>query len=213
MSYDYSPSQSPLESTPEALQRWIYDELLRISSNVLYQREGWQDVRIAATSTNLGGSKDPAFTKMQDDGAGSQGVFGYSFSQTQEQELYFAVQIPHGRTRNSELRPHVHWSPVDGTSGDVVWGLEYTLANVNGTFGTTTILNATDSTDSTADKHHVVGFTAISGAGVKDSAMLICRVFRDATDAADTYGAGAILLEIDFHVLMGQLGSDLEFPV
>lgn len=211
MSYDYTPNQPPLEEALAELKRYMYDELLAVSNNLLYQRDGWQDVRIAATAATAG-SNPPTWTQFTDDGAGSQGVFGYRFSQTVDEELYFVVQLPHGRVRNSELRPHVHWAPSTAAAGGVAWGLEYTLANVNGTFGNTTIIVATDTTDSTALKHHVVGFDAISGSGVKDSAMLVCRVFRDVSDAADTYGAGAFLLEIDFHVLMGQLGSDMEFP-
>jgi hypothetical protein len=69
---------------------------------------------------------------------------------------------------------------------------------VNGTFGTTTIVEVTDDADGVAKKHQVVGWTAISGTGITSiSAMVMGRVYRKAT--ADSYGADAALLEIDIH--------------
>ena len=37
--------------------------------------------------------------------------------------------------------------------------------------------------------------------------MMVCRLFRDATDAADTYDADAVLLEFDVHYKVNMLGS------
>lgn len=209
MSYDYSPSMPP--HNPEAFRAWVYDELRKVSSNFLYQREGWNDLRVPVTSTKLGGSKDPGFSQVKDNGSGSQGVFAYVFSKATEEELYFITQLPHGRVNNSALRPHIHWSPTDTDTGTVRWGLEYTIANVNGTFGNTTLIYCEDAGDGTADKHQVKGFAEISGSGIKDSAALICRVFRDAGHANDTYDNDAALLDIDFHVLLQRHGSDEEY--
>lgn len=51
----------------------------------------WDDLRIPISATKLGGSKDPTFSQVLNDGAGSQGVFAYVFSASQEKELYFVA--------------------------------------------------------------------------------------------------------------------------
>jgi len=68
----------------------------------------------------LGGSKFPTFTKITDDGSGSQGVFTYEFSASQEQEIYFVAQLPHGYKSGTDLYPHIHWYPTNTDTGSVV---------------------------------------------------------------------------------------------
>jgi hypothetical protein len=41
--------------------------------------------------------------------------------------------------------------------------------------------------------------------------MLAWRLYRKADDAADTYGADARMLELDFHYQKNSLGSGAEF--
>lgn len=194
-------------------KRWVTNELGAVSNNLLYQREGWQDASMAVTATKLQGSKDPDFTKFADDGAGSQGVFSYAFDKNTEEEVYFELQLPHGRVPKSNLRPHVHWAPTSAAAGNVVFGLEYTAANVGDVFPDTTIITSeVDPAAGVAKTHQIAGFDEINGVGVTDSAVFLCRVFRDATNADDTYGADVVILSLDFHVLMRGLGSDEEYP-
>jgi hypothetical protein len=51
-------------------------------------------------------------------------------------------------------------------------------------------------------------FTAIANGSHTISSMLVCRIFRNATDATDdTYDDDAGLLEIDFHYEADMVGS------
>ena len=43
------------------------------------------------------------------------------------------------------------------------------------------------------------------------SSMLICRLWRDSANAADTYGSDVGLLYIDAHVELDKLGSNSEY--
>lgn len=179
----------------------------------------WDDLRVPVLSTKLGGTKDPDFTQVFDDGDSSQGVFSYLFSATTEEELYFAVQIPHGWKYESSLNPHVHWFPVaNGSAGQKVsWGLEYTVAKIGSAFADTTIVYGdTPIPDETlvANTHYLTEFPSISMIGITNvSAMLICRVFRDATGTGgtDNYANDAALIEIDFHYESDRIGSDNEY--
>ena len=179
----------------------------------------WNDLRIPAISTKLGGSKDPHFVKVYDNGSGSQGVFTYAFDASTEEELYFMVQIPHGWVYGTALDPHIHWiAKANGTGTQKVsWGLEYTVAKIGGTFGNTTIIYGNEAhvvETIAAGKHYLTDLTAIDMTGVDGvSTMLICRVFRDATGAGltDDFASDAYILEIDFHYQLDHFGSTYEY--
>lgn len=179
----------------------------------------WDDLRVPVLSTKLGGTKDPDLAKVFDNGSSSQGVFSYLFSATTEEELYFAVQLPHGWKYESSLHPHVHWFPTaNGSAGQKVsWGLEYVLGKIGSVFGNTTIIYGdTPIPDETlvANTHYLTEFPEISMTGITDvSAMLLCRVFRDAAGSGgtDDYVNDVALLEIDFHYESDRIGSDNEY--
>lgn len=184
-----------------------------ISNTGLLKLEGdatlEDDLRVPITSTKVGGSKDPGFAKFKDNGSGSQGVFTYVFDATNEEELYFTVQLPHSYKPGSDINAHVHWSPTTTNTGNIVWGLEYTWQNIDSTFGNTTLITGTDTADGTAYKHQLQSIGDISGTGYIESSMLVCRVYRDADNPADTYDADAALLEIDFHYQVEKFGADV----
>lgn len=173
--------------------------------------EAWDDLRIPVTATNTGPTKAPTFAQFRDDGASSTGVFTYQFSFTQENELFFQVQIPHGYKLQTDLHPHLHWSPtVSGTSGTVHWGLEYTYATISGTWPNTTTIEVDADVDGDA-KHQYTEFPVISGTAFTGlSAMLSCRVYRDPTNPNDDYNQLVSLHEIDFHFIRDTLGSAQE---
>ena len=168
----------------------------------------WDDLRFPLIAQKLGGVNDPNFVKVLDNGSGSTGLYAYAFDKAAEEEAFFIVQFPHQRKSGSNIVPHVHWMPTGTNTGNVVWGLEYSWANINGTFGNSTIITVTDAGSGTADDHLIAYFDAISGTGKTSSSMMLCRVFRDATNVADTYDEDAALLEVDFHIEIDKLGDD-----
>jgi hypothetical protein len=172
-----------------------------------------EDLRVPMTSTKLGGSKDPGFSVFKTNGAGSQGIFIYWFDKSAEEELYFAVQMPHS-WKGTAITPHIHWIPkTNGAlNATVEWGFEYSWSAIGGTFGNSNIIytKTTTSGDTTlvADKHYMSNFADITLATPGLSSMLICRVFRNATDGTDdTYDDDAGVLEFDFHYEIDSLGS------
>lgn len=179
----------------------------------------WDDLRVPVFSTKLGGTKDPDLAKVFDNGSSSQGVFTYLFDASTEEELYFAVQIPHGWKYETSLYPHVHWFPIaNGSAGQKVsWGLEYTICEAGSVFGNTSIIYGDTSMPNetlVAKTHYITEFSEISLTGIDSvSAMLLCRVFRDAagTGGTDDYANDAALLEIDFHYESDRIGSDNKY--
>lgn len=178
---------------------------------------GWTDLRVPLSSTKLGGSKDPAYAKFRDDGAGSQGVFAWFFSDSSEDELYFETQLPHEWITGTELRPHLHLARVaTAVSGTKVrFGLEYTVSNpVNApgnTFGTTLFTGGT-LTVGAAYEHQILQMTAISGADLRASAVLVGRLYRDVGHADDDWAAAVAALSFDIHYQQRGAGSLDEYP-
>jgi hypothetical protein len=163
----------------------------------------WDDLRIPGSSVQKGASAPDLGTFL---GSGNLLVNRFDGNATTEQ-IYFTAQLPHSYKQGSDIYPHIHWTPTDGNAGNVKWQLEYSWQNINGTFSGTTTLTVTDSTDSTAWKHLLAPFSAITGTSKTISSMLVCRLFRDPSDGDDTYGSDAALLEIDFHFEIDTVGS------
>jgi len=178
----------------------------------------WDDLRFPALSLKLLGFSDPDPVQLADDGAGSTGVYSLGFSNTQDQEVFCAVQLPHEWKEGSDIYPHVHWAPNAATVGDegVTWALEYSWANIGvvdgvGTpvaFGNTSTITIDDIDTFTAKEHRMINFAPVSATGKTFSSMLMCRLYRDVSDPSDDYGDDALLLEFDIHYEIDSLGSD-----
>jgi len=167
----------------------------------------------------IAGQRSLTWQKILDNGAGSQGILAYLFDASTEEELYFAVQVPHSWKFGTALHAHVHWAPsANGGAGEMVsWGLEYSVADIGSTFPDSTIAYGnTPVPDETlvANRHYLTEIAEISMSGIASvSPMIMCRVFRDATGAGatDDYGNDVALLEIDFHFEIDSLGSRDEY--
>ncbi len=165
----------------------------------------WTDLRVSFTEAQPGPANNPGFDVFQ--GA----VRAYHFDPNAEEELFVIVQIPHSYKYGTDLHPHIHWAPTTTNTDPVRWCLEYTLAEVDGTYGAPTTLCENDAADGTAYKHQYFDLGNISGAAIDTlSATLVCRVYRDADDAADDYTGDAVGLELDFHFEKDAFGSDEE---
>lgn len=187
----------------------------------------WDDMRVPLLRGITGASNPPAFTQFKDNGAASVGVYAWAFAYEavagNEDQMWFVTQLPHTYKEGTNIKAHIHWSPaVSGAAGEFVkWGLEYTWQNVDGTFGNTTIITsdatsastATTSGDGTltADKHYVTSIGTITGTSMNLSSMLVCRIFRNSSDASDDLVQAAFAFEVDFHHEVNTMGSRQEF--
>jgi hypothetical protein len=101
-------------------------------------------------------------------------------------------------------------------TGSVVWKLDYSWANPvtapGNTFPEPTTLPVTAAADGTAYKHQIAAFGEIDGTGFRESSVLMCRVYRDGSDAADTFTGVAWGLSLDFHIQVTGNGSIEEYP-
>ncbi|MEE9548672.1 MAG: hypothetical protein V3V68_04890 [Nitrosomonadaceae bacterium] len=171
----------------------------------------WDDIRVPALAVRLGVIRPPTFAQMADDGAGSTGVFALMFADNAEEQVFFNVQIPHSYKEGTDLHAHVHWSPQTADTGQVDWLLEYTIANVDGTFGNTVTITMSDDGDGTINKHQKSSDIEIDGSSLTISAMLACRLYRDGGQGNDDLVGNAAFLEFDFHYEQDTVGSREEY--
>jgi len=138
-----------------------------------------------------------------------------------ENQVYFTVQFPHSWA-GTAIHPHIHWSPETdpGTSGAVVrWGFEYTWAEYNATspntFPATNIVYVNAPCAAGSQKQHLIAsFDPITPTSNQNgiSSMMVCRIFRNSGDAADTYNSKrAGFLQFDIHFEKNTEGSRTEF--
>ena len=172
----------------------------------------WESLKVSFISTSSGGSNSPTFSAFKTNGVGSQGVFLYFFSQTQEQELYFTTSLPHSYLEGSDIEVQAHFVTNSAATGTVRWGLEFIWQNVGDDYTDTAIANPpVDSVIplNTGNQHYVQTISNINGSNKKISSVIIGRVFRDIT-APDNYPSPVGLLTLEF--LYQQAGNGSGTP-
>ena len=166
----------------------------------------WDDLRLPLTSVTKGPANNPHFDVFL--GA----VRLYAFDPDTEQELFFTAQLSHAYKYGTDLHPHVHWSPKTTDTGNAKWCIEYTLAEIDGTYGAPTTICGIDAGDGTAYKHQYVDLGDIDGSAIDTlSATIAGRIYRDADDGVnDTFTGDAYGVELDFHYEVDTMGSASE---
>jgi len=178
----------------------------------------WEDYVVPFTSVKIRAETSPPdFAQFLNDGEDppSTGVYGYAFSASELQEVFFTIQMPHSWA-GTAIYPHIHWSPSDNTAGIVTWGIEYTWVNYSTSsklFPATEISTTNYTVSTNQGKHHLIAkFDAITPIVDEQdgiSSILVVRFFRDADN--DTYAADAFALSFDIHYEKNTVGSRGEY--
>jgi len=174
-------------------------------SGALYIENKWDDLRVFAQST-----KQNPLTSKPDFGSFVGGLLTYLFDPSDKETVHFSIQLPHGYKLGTDLYPHVHWCPTNTNTDEVIWNLEYSIAEISGTFASTSALTASATPGGTAYEHILTSFNTIDGSSLTElSVILICALSRDG--ASDSYDADVGFLEFDIHYQIDSVGSEKEF--
>lgn len=175
----------------------------------------WDDCVTPLGPNNWNGAaNNPTLTKLFDDGAGSQGVYAYVFSNGDE--VLITIQMPHKWKEGTTIYPHIHFMCTSDVDPSDNFGIEfeYTWVDVDEDFSVNTTLSTIDIPTgvNTDDMHQAAHVTAagISGAGHTISSVLLCRLKRVAA-TADDYAGGVAILSFDVHYEIDTIGSRQEF--
>jgi hypothetical protein len=173
----------------------------------------WNDLRIVPGAFQFVGLSDPTLQDWQPGGSGATFKV-YKFQSGDE--VFFTCQLPHSYKEGTDIKPHIHWTPCDRgneESGNTVnWKLDYSWANTNGTFSSSSTASMQGTCSGTDDKHEYSLDGSITGTSKAISSMLVCRLYRDTGDtwAGITEAQGPALLEFDLHFQIDDRGSQEE---
>jgi len=180
---------------------WVVRGTLTIGSGgKLIDEDGkWDDLRFPAATVRVPGSGGPGAVAI----VGTIQTLGFDASS--RETVYLQAQLPHNWKKGTAINPHVHWCSTQTTGGSAVWGIEYSVADIGGSFAaaTTSVVTQTATTAHNMALLDSIDMSAYTG----PSTMLLIALFRDSTAAADTLTTDAHLLEFDIHYKINSLGS------
>jgi len=165
----------------------------------------WNDYLVAGTAVQVRGTGAPGFEELRD------GMYLYAFDgATATENVYFAIHILHDIHPDYNPTFHVHWTHNNASpSGDVKWNLDYTYSHgySAGTYAAPTSLSVTQTAGAQYTHHITDDDSMIFTDDFEPDGQILCRLYRDPTDVADTFASDAFLIGIDLHYRMGQIGT------
>ena len=172
--------------------------------------DDWDDLRFPMNSVDPTGLAAPA-TRVTS-------LTGYTgaleFAGNAENVCAGIAQMPHAWKRESDIRPHIHWTKPTGSANAVTWELYYRIiGNPGDAVGSWTgpvSPTATIGDQTVSNEHLLTYWPAIDMAGLIESAIVYWRLHRQGgTDADNT---AVICHELDFHYQTDKAGTDSEIP-
>jgi hypothetical protein len=171
----------------------------------------WEDLRIEPIARTTGANA-PTFEQWFTNGAGSRGVYLYSFDDVaavSEKEIFFTMQMPHAWKEGSTIYPHVHWHQSAATTP--VFQMDYRWANIGAAAGsfTTAYTMATKAMPYVNGTIHQISTAAagIDGTGKTMSSILQIKLYRN--DSA--YQGDCLVTSFDIHYEIDSMGSNEEY--
>lgn len=141
------------------------------------------------------------------------GIAAYAYAPSALSESYTNWDVPFSWAPGTDLYLAFHWSPGNSTAtGNVVWGIEYTGAEVNGVFFEPITELYTAAADGTAYKHYQTVSTPFPGDQANYNTRFLMRIYRDGANVLDTFPNDAFLIGVDFYYQVNKFGTQSFTP-
>lgn len=178
------------------------------TTSFVTQASGWRDNIQPFTNGRAAGGALPTW------GTFLGGISVWKFPSNSIKELWLNFHIDHDYKQGSLMFPHIHWCPVDTGAGVVRWGIEYTAAKGHGqqTFPVTQTIYLEQAASGIANRHQITETSVGIDFGIEVDAVIMVRVFRDATHVNDTYAGDAVGLFCDLHYESHRLNTPQKSP-
>ena len=138
------------------------------------------------------------------------------FSNTVDEEVWFSFKVPHRCDVSADMSMHliffVDTAPV--AAAGVCWAIEWKP------IGKSETIDFTGGTNTLTDVHPITTGTPandalrmdcddITGGGgaIEQGDLLLCRLYRDVSDAGDTFAGDVRLIEAHVHFISDKLGE------
>lgn len=217
------PGSGPLQSKLTERDRELASAINRVGdvfdfgsyNYPQFQQIGWRDLIGEIDTRGLAGAAVPVFSAI----TGLGGLYAHVFSATVLQECFVTYHLDHDiyTGSDSKIYLHTHWINAAATpnTGTVRWGFEYTLAkgHQQEAFPAPQTVYVTQTCSATRYMHHIAEISvtdAISGSSIEPDALLMVRIFRDATN--DTCTDAVYLLLADCHYMADRFSTMNKSP-
>jgi hypothetical protein len=161
---------------------------------------GWKDL-VSDIHARGSGANDPTWSQI-----GATGFWAHSFSASTMMQVWTTFHIPHDYAPGTNIYLHTHWVQSGTNTGNCVWGFEYAYAKgydqAAFPFAASTTVRVTAAGSSTPYLHHISEISlanSIPSTNIETDGLIHVRVFRDATNGADTLTDSVYLLMADCH--------------
>jgi len=135
------------------------------------------------------------------------GIYAPRFNAGVADEVYGSFELQHDYYEGSDMFFHVHWTPTTTNTGNIVWGVEWTIANNGTVFSSVlTALGTPTAAPGVVAQHVVQNVLLIPGIGLKIGAVFSFRLFRQ-NGGTDTFTGNAFLHSVGIHYAADTLGS------
>lgn len=181
----------------------IHEIIDGVDRSKIFGRVLWNDINMPAAALRLGATAPDPINIL---GAGSIESLGFDGLATTE-SIHGSAELLHGYLEGSNIELHIHWMPTTANAGNVKWQLEYSWQAVGGVFANPTIVSVVQAAGGTVWRHNRASFPDISGVGKTINSAIVFRLFRDPSDAADTYPDDAALIQVGIHYQIDVYGS------
>ena len=149
----------------------------------------------------------------------SSGFYGQFFSPTLMNEAYCEFVIPQDIAIATKVYPHIYTVPSNSASGVVRWGISYLLAKGHGqqtfdVYPTTVYIDQAIPADSARKPlvAEVSVLDALLSNNIEPGSVLMCRIFRDAEHANDTYAHDIHAKSAGLFYMRGRFGTRNKAP-
>jgi hypothetical protein len=168
---------------------------------------GWRDI-IADITVRGAGSNSPSWGTFRD------GINAYQFSATVMNECWLTFHINHDYAPGTPVYLHVHWSSPGTSTGNVVWGFEYSIAKGHQQMAFPTSTTVTVTQASPGQYYHNVAeiSTGIGSGQLEPDSLILVRVYRDASNGADTNTDAVSVFCSDIHYQASRFATKNKAP-
>lgn len=140
------------------------------------------------------------------------GIFlpAFAGTGTTVEQGFFTLHFLHDIHPSYTPTFHIHWTHNNASpSGNVKWMIDYTYSHgySAGTFAAPTTISVTQAAGAQYTHHITDDDDMPVSVSFEPDGQLLCRIYRDPADAADTFGDDAFLIGIDMHYRVGQVAT------
>lgn len=173
----------------------------------------WDDLGESFVVKATSGSGNPSFGSV-----GRGNLQGLLFASGTMNQVWIDFHINHKYALGTKVYPHIHWMPLTTHTGTVRWGIEYSVAKGfdQQAFGAPTTVYVNHVVSVSSQYKHLISEVsdadAIPATNLEPDTFVKCRIFRDGSNALDTFAANVHAWRCDLHYQVARIGTRRKAP-